>query len=536
MPHTRTVWRRTACVLAAVLASLVGFLTPTVAEATLPEIVTTTSGAVRGNAPDSSGVASYQGIPYATPPIGALRWRPPQPPATWTGVRDATGPGHTCFGIATPSTPLTDMSEDCLTLNVWAPTDDIRPKAVMVWLHGGGFQFGSGSEPLYDGSRLASRGVVVVTLNYRLGAFGFLARHDLDAESGPSGDLGLQDQIAALRWIQSNIGAFGGNPHNVTIFGESAGAHAVGMLMASPRTTGLFHRAITESGAFWDSVYGSIDTHAMALERGDALSATLFAPTLAALRAVPAHVLNAATARLDPSGFQPSIDGAVLPDAPARLFAEGRQQHVPLLAGYMAEEDYPVFDGNTLPHSPPPVFDAAAAQVFGTASMDAFEQRYPSDTISRTNASAKQLAGDMMITEQTWELLRLHQRTSGQPVYGYKCTYTSPYSPHAGHTAELPFVFGNLESQASIPIAPQPTTADRAFSDKVMGYWTTFARTGDPSAPGLPAWPRYQGLGSQMLELAATPAPVSDPDASRLQFLESFRKDGRFPDTWRAYF
>ncbi|WP_405771922.1 carboxylesterase family protein [Streptomyces sp. NBC_00080] len=536
MPHTRTALRRTVCALAAVLASLIGFLPPAVAEAALPEIVTTTSGAVRGNAPDNSGVASYKGIPYAAPPVGLLRWRPPQPTTTWTGVRDATEPGHTCFGIATPSTPLSGMSEDCLTLNVWAPTGDVRPKAVMVWLHGGGFQFGSGSEPLYDGSRLASHGVVVVTLNYRLGAFGFLARHDLDAESGPSGDLGLQDQIAALRWVKSNIGAFGGDPDRVTVFGESAGAHAVGMLMASPSTSGLFHRAIAQSGAFWDSVYGSIDTHAMAMERGDALSATLFAPNLAALRAVPASVVNAATTHPDSGAFQPSIDGSVLPDAPARLFAEGRQQHVPLLAGYMAEEDYPVFDGNTLPHIPPPVFDASAAQVFGPAGMDAFKQRYPSGTISRTNTSAKQLAGDMMITEQTWELLCLHQRTSGQPVYGYKFTYTSPYSPHAGHTADLPFVFGNLDSQPSTPLSPQPSDTDRAFSDTVMGYWTAFARTGNPSTMGLPAWSRYQGPGSRLQELAGTPTSVADPDAYRLQFLASFRKDGRFPDTWRAYF
>ncbi|MCX4919035.1 carboxylesterase/lipase family protein [Streptomyces sp. NBC_00687] len=536
MSHARTPLARAVCVVAALLATL--FVSPSAADAdsALPKVVTTASGQIRGHAPDNSGVTSYQGIPYAAPPTGALRWRPPQPAPSWSGVRDATSPGHTCFGIITPSTPLSAMSEDCLTLNVWAPTADVRPKAVMVWLHGGGFQFGSGSEPGYDGARLAAKGVVVVTLNYRLGVFGFLARHDLDAESGPSGDLGLQDQIAALRWVQSDIAAFGGDPDRVTVFGESAGAHSVGILMSSPTTTGLFQRAIAESGAFWDSVYGSIDTHAMAMEQGDALSATLHAPTLAALRAIPPNQLNAATARLDRSGFQPSIDGAVVPDPPARVFTEGRQQHVPLLAGYMAEEDYPVFDNQALPHKPPPVFDLSAAQVFGQASMDAFKQRYPSGTVSQTDASAKQLAGDMMITEQTWEMLGLHARTSGEPVYGYKFTYTSPYTPRAGHTADLPFVFGNLDPRSSLSGSTEASDADRAFSDEVMAYWTAFARTGDPNTSGLPAWAPYQGQGSPLQELAATPSQIPDPDEFRLRFLASFREDGRLPDTWRAYF
>ncbi|MEU0227276.1 carboxylesterase family protein [Streptomyces sp. NPDC006284] len=532
----RTALTRTLGVLAALLALLFGGLSSAVAEPALPEAVTTSSGDIKGNAPDSSGVVSYKGIPYAAAPVGPLRWRSPQPPESWSGVRDATAFGNICMGVATPSTPLTSMSEDCLSLNVWAPADDLRPKAVMVWLHGGGFQFGSGSEALYDGARLASKGVVVVTLNYRLGVFGFLARHDLDAESGRSGNFALQDQIAALRWIQSNIDAFGGDPDNVTVFGESAGAHAVGMLMASPQTTGLFHKAIAQSGAFWDSVYGSIDTHAVAMARGDALSVTMNAPTLAALRAIPAHRLNAATARLDTSAFQPSIDGAVVPDEPARVFAQGRQRQVPLLAGYMAEESFPVFEDKTLPHNPPPLFDASAAQVFGLASMDEFKPRYPSGTISQTHASARQLAADMMITEQTWEMLGLHQRTSGQPVYGYKFTYTSPYSPRAGHTSDVPFVFGNLEARSSALLPEEPSEADRAFSDKVMCYWMAFARSGDPDTSGLPAWAPFQGPGSQLQELATTPVSIADPDASRLRFVASFRKDGRLPDTWRMYF
>ncbi|MER6345072.1 carboxylesterase/lipase family protein [Streptomyces sp. NPDC001595] len=535
MPFAPASASRMLCVLSALLAVLFAGHTPAVAESALPEVITTTSGDVRGTAPDSSGVASYKGIPYAAPPVGPLRWRPPQPPASWSGVRDGTRFGNTCMGVATPSTPPASMSEDCLTLNIWAPAGTEQPKAVMVWLHGGGFQFGSSSEPVYDGARLASQGVVVVSLNYRLGVFGFLARHDLDAESGASGNFGLRDQIAALRWIQSNIGAFGGDPDNVTVFGESAGAHAVGMLMSSPGTTGLFHKAIAQSGGFWDSVYGSIDTHAMALARGEGLSATMNAPSLTDLRAIPARELNLATARLDTSGFQPGIDGTTVPDEPAQVFAQGRQQRVPLLAGYMAEEDFPVFQDKTLPHSTPLEFNTSAARVFGLDRMDEFKPRYPAITISQTNASARQLAGDMMITEQTWEMLGLHQHTSGQPVYAYKFTYTSPYSPRAGHTFDLPFVFGTLDAKSSL-LSVAPSEADRAFSDKVMSYWTTFARLGNPSTSDLPAWAPYQGEGSRVQELAATPVPVSDPDATRLQFLKSFREDGRLPDRWRTYF
>jgi para-nitrobenzyl esterase len=226
----------------------------------LGRLVRTQAGQVRGLQRDAGGVLAFKGIPYAAPPVGPLRWRPPQPPAPWTGVRDALTFGAGCLSSLANDHRPGPRAEDCLTLNVWTAAreaDEKRP--VMVWLHGGGFQFGSSANPATDGRLLAAKGVVVVSFNYRLGIFGFLAHPDLDAEA-PSGNCGLKDQLAALRWVQANIAAFGGDPGNVTLFGESAGAMAVGILMASPLAHGLFHKAIGESGAFWDGRHGPLQS------------------------------------------------------------------------------------------------------------------------------------------------------------------------------------------------------------------------------------------------------------------------------------
>ncbi|MFJ6530538.1 carboxylesterase/lipase family protein [Streptomyces longwoodensis] len=521
-------------VLAAALATAALVLGPPAATAASADVVATAAGAVQGTAPDANGIRAYEGIPYAAPPVGALRWQSPRPAAHWSGARQATAFGPACYGSSQPAAPAVPMSEDCLTLNVWAPPRTGRAQPVMVWLHGGGFQFGSGADPKYNGAHLAARGTIVVTLNYRLGAFGFLSRTDLDQEAGHSGNYGLQDQIAALRWVQQNIGSFGGDPSNVTLFGESAGAHAAGLLMASPQTCGLFAKAIAQSGAFWDSQTGSIPTHNEAAAQGNALSGRLNASALSDLRALPADQLNAATTAPGTIPFGPSIDGNVLTDSPAAVFAHGRQQHVPLLAGYNGAEDYPLFDPLALPHSTPAEFEAAAQKLFGAQRMDEFAKLYPATTAAQTEASAKQLAGDMVITEQTWEMLALHQRTANVPTYGYKFTYTSPYSPAPAHVADVPFVFGNLLPQYFAPTAPAPTAADRDFSNTVMAYWSNFARTGTPNAAGLPTWPQYQGPGSAILQLNAHPGAFSEPDTQRLSFLASFRVDGRFPASWRT--
>ncbi|MFB7031675.1 MULTISPECIES: carboxylesterase/lipase family protein [unclassified Streptomyces] len=498
-----------------------------------PPIAVTLSGKVQGTA-DGNGIRSYKGVPYAATPTGELRWRPPQAAPRWSGVRQATSYGPACYGSGQQVASSLPMSEDCLTLNVWTPTHRGEPRPVMVWLHGGGFQFGSGADPKYDGAALAARGVVVVTLNYRLGAFGFLARTDLDQEAGSSGGYGLQDQIAALQWVQRNIASFGGDPRNVTLFGESAGGHSVGMLTSSAQTRGLFAKAIAQSGAFWDSQRGSMPTHAEALAHGNALAAKLDAPTLADLRAVPADWINAVTTAPGAAPFGPSVDGRVLTETPAAVFAAGRQQNVPLLAGYTGAENFPLFDPLALPHATTAEFFAAAEKLFGAERMAEFRLLYPATTAVEAKASAERLVGDMVITEQTWEMLILHSRTKDAPTYGYTFTYTSDYSPAPAHVADVPFVFGNLLPQFFAPSAPVPTAADRGFATTVMSYWTNFARTGDPNGPGLPAWPRYQGPGSVILDLKSAPAAVPEAATERLTFLASFRVEGRFPEAWRT--
>ncbi|WP_174292507.1 carboxylesterase/lipase family protein, partial [Sphingomonas bacterium] len=475
--------------------------------------------------------------PYAAPPVGPLRWRSPQPAAAWTSPRDATRFGTPCFASPLPG-PMQGppQSEDCLTLNVWTPAMAGK-HPVMVWIHGGGFEFGSSAQPGYDGTVLAKHGVVVVSFNYRLGVLGFLAHPTLDREGPASGDYGLQDQVAALRWVRANIAAFGGDPANVTIFGESAGAHAVGILMASPLAKGLFAKAIAESGAFWDSEHGSLSTHAEATARGVAFQQQMAATDLAALRALPAEQLNAAgrwDVRRDPGTtvFSPSVDGYVLREAPAATFARGAAAKVPLLAGWNAREETPLFLPRALPHDTPDAFRAGEAQLFGADRTAVVEAAYPSADPARSSAT---LVGDLVISEQTWEMLALQQQARRTGVYAYQFSFTSPYSPIANHTAEVKYVFGNLSPPPPGRGGGAPGERDRATAERMTAYWTNFAAKGDPNGPGLPNWPSYAGPGSQLL--AITPDSTSaaaETGTDRFQLIRSYRQTGRLPDRWRT--
>ena len=407
------------------------------------------AGIVRGFPPDDHGVLAFKGIPYAAPPVGDLRWRAPLPPKAWTGMRDATQFGARCWSAwQDDPTPWPPQSEDCLSLNIWTAAqqaDERRP--VMVWIHGGGFEFGTAADPSTDGSRLAQRGVVVVSFNYRVGVLGFMAHPELDRE-GPSGNYGLQDQLAALRWVQANIACFGGDPNNVTVFGESAGAHAIGILIASPLARGLMHKAIGASGAFWDSEHGSLSTFDEAHARGVAFAARVRTPSLAALRAMPAEQLNAAAMwnfTEDPgmTAFSPNIDRYVVPEVPAMRYLRGEQLPIPLLAGWNAVEQWP-FRARAFPHRTAQDFRQAAEGMFGTDRFAEFLTLYPAQSDSQAAASAEALIGDLTISEQTWEWLELQHRLDKVPVYGYTFTYTLPYVPIASHLVEAPFVFVRL--------------------------------------------------------------------------------------------
>ncbi|MFL9945118.1 carboxylesterase family protein [Paraburkholderia agricolaris] len=510
------------------------FITATVVE--LGRQIRTRAGLVLGHQRDASGVLAFKGIPYAAPPIGPLRWRAPQPPAPWNDVRDATTFGAGCLSALENDQRPGPRSEDCLYLNVWTAAkqaDEKRP--VMVWIHGGGFQFGSSANPATDGGLLAAKGVVVVSFNYRLGIFGFLAHPDLDLEA-QSGNYGLQDQLAALRWVKTNIADFGGDPDNVTVFGNSAGAMAIGILMASPLAHGLFHKAIGESGAFWDGRHGPLQGVEEARMRGLAFARQQGNASIAALRAVPAEQLNAAAPwsfRTNPvvTAFTPSVDHYVVPDVPALRFLRGEQMHIPLLAGWNAAEEVP-FVSQSLPDQSAQAFRAAAEEMFGKDRLADFLKAYPADTDAQAKASAAALTGDYVVGEQCWQWLRLHRGSSLAPVYGYLFNYTSPYTPVASHVTEVPFVFGTLTPQQVIGCATPPAEADRALAQTIMSYWVNFARHGDPNGAGLSSWPAYDEKDVvQILGTAIEARP--NPQAVRFRFLGSFRENGILPMRWR---
>jgi para-nitrobenzyl esterase len=491
---------------------------------------------VRGSERDVAGVLAFKGIPYAAPPVGPLRWRAPQPPTPWNGVRDASTFGAGCLSALENDPRPGPRAEDCLYLNVWTAAkqaDEKRP--VMVWFHGGGFQVGSSANPATDGGLLAAKGVVVVSFNHRLGIFGFLAHPDLDLEA-PSGNYGLQDQLAALRWVKANIADFGGDPDNVTVFGESAGAMAIGILMASPLAHGLFHKAIGESGAFWDGRHGPLEGFEEARARGLAFAHRQGDASIAALRAMPAEQLNAAAPwsfKTNPivTAFSPSIDHHVIPEAPAVRFLRGEQMHIPLLAGWNAAEEIP-FPSQSLPNQSAQAFRAAAEAMFGRERMADFLAAYPADTDAQATASAAALTGDYIIGEQCWQWLRLHRGSGRAPVYGYLFTYTSPYTPVASHVVEIPFVFGTLTPQWVIGGGAPPAEADRALAQTIMSYWVNFATRGNPNGPGLPSWPAYDEKDVVQI-LGTTIEARPNPQAARFRFLGSFRQNGVLPMRWR---
>jgi para-nitrobenzyl esterase len=503
--------------------------------------VKTTGGVVKGTAGADGRVRIFKGIPYAAPPVGELRWKEPKPAAPWDGVRDATEFGIQCmqgkiFGdIVFPKPP----SEDCLNLNVWTPATAATDRLpVMVWIHGGGFQAGAGPEPRHDGDALARKGVVLVTVNYRLGVFGFLSHPELTRESGrnASGNYGLLDQLAALRWVQQNIAAFGGNPQNVTIFGESAGSFAVSALMASPLSAGLFHRAIGESGAYFTAAAGTLALQPLAAteQLGVKFATGLGAESLAALRAKSSdEVLNAAL-KTQP-WFSPNVDGYVLTEDVYARFAAGRQAHVPLLAGWNADE---IRGGIVLGKQKP------TAQSFADDTRkrlgdhaDAVLKAYPAATDAEALESAASLASDLFIGYSTWKWIEVHAQTGGAPVYRFSFDRKIPVAPDAKvngvpatsrdigarHAGEIEYVFGTLDSIRNVTWE----ASDRKLSDAMMTYWANFARTGDPNGSGLPNWPRYDAAGGRVLHLDETIRDSADSQRPRYEALDVYIQQQR---------
>lgn len=472
-------------------------------------IVKAPAGAVEGSA--SGKVEAFRGIRYAQPPVGPLRWKPPVALSAWTGVRPATRFGAACMQPVSSASsiyanPPERMSEDCLTLNIWKPKD-AKGAPVIVWIHGGALATGYSHEGMYDGARLAEKGAIVVSINYRLGALGYLAHPELSAESpiGVSGNYGLLDQVAALEWVKRNIAAFGGDANNVTIAGESAGALSVLYLMASPNARGLFHKAIAQSAymistpMLKEARHGEPAAEAMGVK----VAAALGAKDLAALRAIEPRAL---IAKAGAAGYFPwgTVDGKILTRQLVDSFDRGEQARVPVLTGFNSGE----IRSLRMLAPPPPkdaaTYEAAIRERYGDLAP-LFLRLYPSYDLAEAVLAAPRDA----LYGWTAERLVRKQTAIGQPGYLYIFDHPYPAASalglHAFHAAEIPYMFGTLDRTP--PHWPKAEgVAERRFSDTMMDYWLSFARDGRPVASAHPDWPAY-GKNEAYMAFARTPRP-----------------------------
>jgi para-nitrobenzyl esterase len=496
------------------LAALGALLLSAPALAQSGPVVDAPSGAVRGAS--DGDIQVFRGIPYAVPPVGAMRWRPPAPMQRWKAVRDATTFGPACVqpqgksaSVYSPAAPL-PVSEDCLSLNIWMPKN-AKNAPVFFWIHGGALVTGSSREATYDGKRMAERGTIVVSINYRLGVLGWLAHPGLTAESPQhvSGNYGLLDQIAALGWVKHNIATFGGDPKNVTIAGESAGALSVMYLLESPLARGLYSKAIAESGYMISmpelkkAVYGAPSGEAA----GQMLGGALQAPDLAALRGIDAQTITDSAAKL---GYGPwgTVDGLVLPQQMVEAFDQGKQAPVPLLAGFNQGEIRTLMMLAPKPPATAADYEATIRDRYGDLA-DAFLKLYPAadykeSIITTTRDALYGWTADRMVRKQT---------ALGQRAYLYLFDHGYPAMEaaglHAFHASELPYVFGTTGTLGpnwpKIPDTPE----EHALSDAMLDYWTSFARDGNPMAAKAPAWPAY-GNAANYMHFTATPEPSKD--------------------------
>jgi len=496
--------------------------------ATIANPVKVDGGLVSGIAGADAGVTVFKGIPYAAPPLGDLRWRAPQPVKAWQGVRAADRYAPRCtqndggwFPPNNGNRPAIEISEDCLSLNVFTAarsSADARP--VIVFVHGGGLSSGAGS--YYDGEALARKGAVVVTLNYRLGVFGFLAHPDLTKESGhdSSGNYGLLDQIAALRWVQSNIAAFGGDPKRVTLAGQSAGAWSVNFLMASPLARGLFQRVIGGSGG----QFAPARSRAAAEDAGTQFLKAAGATSVASLRAMPAADLQKIGRLPGVPGrlWDVNVDGWILPDNVAAIFEQGKQNDVPILIGSNAGE-----------WTSPRVTAVTAAslreetqQLFGSEAAT-FPKLYPFENDESARLAQQYLHRDQTFGWPTREWARAQAKTGHSKVYFYFFQHVSP-GPYADagmaapHGGELPFVFDWVNSKTNT--GTEWREAERKLADTLSTYWLNFAASGDPNRNGLLRWPAYDSTSNSVLLIddGITTGPL--PHKDELDFLSPFMR------------
>jgi len=484
-------------------------------------------GLVEGVVED--GITVYKGIPFAAPPVGELRWRPPQPVEAWDGVLEATAFAPACpqMQLDIPLFPKVQTSEDCLYLNVWTPAQTADEKLpVMVWIYGGGFAMGATAIPLYSGEQVAREDVVVVSIAYRVGPLGFLAHPELTAESQRkvSGNYGLLDQIAGLKWVQRNIAAFGGDPDCVTIFGESAGGISVSMLAASPLTKGLFHRAICQSGGSFHPVRtgregDSIRRLAGAEDLGVAFAQRMGAETIAELRQVPPEKW-AKDPAAQMGGLWPVVDGYVIVGDQYKLYEAGKYNDVPVLTGTNSDEGS-MFVKPTSPEQ----YETTVRDRLGPFAEKALEL-YPGRTRQQTFRAQADLFRDAIFAWPTWAWARLQSKTGTSKVFVYYFDRKPASlllsailkSDGAPHGSEIPYVFGHLGQN---PLS-RPSDTDKALSHAMTAYWTNFAKTGNPNGADLPHWPAFEDGEPTVLYFQDQPHTGPVPNLEKLRLMDQY--------------
>ncbi len=494
-------------------------------------------GLVEGVA--ASGVTAYKGIPFAAPPIGKLRWKAPQPVVPWSGVLQANEFAPACPQQIYPNTAsmnndnIKEMSEDCLYLNIWTPEKSAAAKLpVMVWIHGGGFALGASSVSNYEGLELAKNGVVVVSIAYRLGAFGFLAHPELSAENqaGISGNYGLLDQIAALKWVKHNIAAFGGDSANVTIFGESAGGISVSMLCASPLAKGLFQHAISQSGGNFGPVKkvkgGNVYIQRLdgAQAQGLAFAQRMGAKSVAELRDMPAEKFLKDTEAVTMGGFWPICDGYVITDDQYKLYAQGKYNDVDVIIGTNSNEGAMFVPSANSEH-----LTGLLKQSFGSMAEQA-QKVYPGTDDAVALQSVRNIFRDTVFAWPSWSWAKLQRKTGKSNVFVYYFDQQQPPMQQgtplrsAIHTDEINYVFGNMVHNFNYKY----TDADKKLSALMMKYWINFAKTGNPNKPGLPEWEQFKNSAGPVLGIRSGRVyMIPQPNLGQLEFLDKYFRSVR---------
>jgi para-nitrobenzyl esterase len=507
------------CLVLAIVTFLFYSFKSQIDDGKISDTVRIESGLVSGVKSKSSDVVAFKGVPFAAPPIGELRWKAPQPAQHWQGTKkcDAFGPSPmqakpVPFGVYTPEflIPEQPISEDCLYLNVWTKAKQGEKKPVFVWIYGGGFTSGGTAVPIYDGEAMAKKGIIFVSVNYRVGVFGFLAHPGLTKESPnkASGNYGLLDQVAALKWLKKNIAAFGGDPDNVTIDGQSAGSMSVNCLVASPVAKGLFNKAIAESGSFMitNPMLKSNNLEG-AEQQGLKLAEAVHVSSLEALRKVPAEELMKI-----PGRYSPIIDGYVLPKPVSEIFAEGNENHVPVLTGWNADESF------VASFKKKDEFIKQAKEQYG-AEADKFLKYYPANTDEEAMRSQVKISRDMIFAMSGYKWATVQSRRGKAPVYVYYFSRKLPATPDfvkygAFHTGEVAYVMDNLKF-LNRPWEP----ADHELAGLMSAYWVNFITGGNPNGKGLAAWPKYNTTAKQAMVFDKTSGKQVLPDWEELEFM-----------------